>query len=84
VEGASVTAKSFQQYRGPKGVAFKFKRRRLSPKPSLRRGLTTLEIRSRAISSPPSPTSIGRKRTGSVKSRDSRSQRLGVKKFGSQ
>jgi large subunit ribosomal protein L21 len=47
VEGASVTAKVIQQYRGPKGVAFKFKRRKGFHKTiGFRRSLTTLEITS--------------------------------------
>ena len=45
VEGASVTAKVINQYRGPKGVAFKFKRRKGFHKTiGFRRSLTTLEI----------------------------------------
>lgn len=47
VEGASVTAKVVSQYRGPKGVAFKFKRRKGFHKTKgFRRSLTTLEITS--------------------------------------
>ena len=47
VEGASVTAKVLCQYRGPKGVAFKFKRRKGFHKTKgFRRSLTTLEITS--------------------------------------
>jgi large subunit ribosomal protein L21 len=47
VEGASVTAKVINQYRGPKGVAFKFKRRKGFHKTiGFRRSLTTLEITS--------------------------------------
>lgn len=47
VEGASVTAKVINQYRGPKGVAFKFKRRKGFHKTKgFRRSLTTLEITS--------------------------------------
>ena len=47
VEGASVTAKVLSQYRGPKGVAFKFKRRKGFHKTKgFRRSLTTLEITS--------------------------------------
>ena len=47
VEGASVTAKVIKQYRGPKGVAFKFKRRKGFHKTKgFRRSLTTLEITS--------------------------------------
>jgi len=47
VEGASVTAKVIGQYRGPKGVAFKFKRRKgFHKKIGFRRALTTLEITS--------------------------------------
>jgi len=45
VAGASVTAKVINQYRGPKGVAFKFKRRKGFHKTKgFRRSLTTLEI----------------------------------------
>jgi large subunit ribosomal protein L21 len=45
VAGASVTAKVINQYRGPKGVAFKFKRRKGFHKTiGFRRSLTTLEI----------------------------------------
>ncbi len=47
VAGASVTAKVINQYRGPKGVAFKFKRRKGFHKTKgFRRHLTTLEITS--------------------------------------
>ncbi len=47
VDGASVTAKVINQYRGPKGVAFKFKRRKgFHKKIGFRRALTTLEITS--------------------------------------
>ena len=47
VEGASVTAKVLNQYRGPKGIAFKFKRRKGFHKTKgFRRALTTLEITS--------------------------------------
>lgn len=47
VEGASVTAKVISQYRGPKGIAFKFKRRKGFHKTKgFRRSLTTLEITS--------------------------------------
>ncbi|NJM38920.1 MAG: 50S ribosomal protein L21 [Akkermansiaceae bacterium] len=47
VEGASVTAKVINQYRGPKGVAFKFKRRKGFHKTiGFRRSLTTLQITS--------------------------------------
>lgn len=47
VEGASVTAKVVQQFRGPKGVAFKFKRRKGFHKTKgFRRHLTKLEITS--------------------------------------
>jgi len=47
VAGASVTAKVVNQYRGPKGVAFKFKRRKGFHKTKgFRRHLTTLEITS--------------------------------------
>ena len=45
VAGASVTAKVINQYRGPKGVAFKFKRRKGFHKTKgFRRHLTKLEI----------------------------------------
>ena len=45
VAGASVTAKVVSQFRGPKGVAFKFKRRKGFHKTKgLRRHLTKLEI----------------------------------------
>jgi large subunit ribosomal protein L21 len=47
VEGASVTAKVILQHRGPKGVAFKFKRRKGFHKTKgFRRHLTQLEITS--------------------------------------
>lgn len=47
VEGASVTAKVVNQFRGPKGIAFKFKRRKGFHKTKgFRRHLTTLEITS--------------------------------------
>lgn len=47
VDGASVTAKVVAQYRGPKGIAFKFKRRKGFHKTKgFRRSLTTLEITS--------------------------------------
>jgi len=47
VEGASVTAKVLSQFRGPKGVAFKFKRRKGFHKTKgFRRSLTKLEITS--------------------------------------
>lgn len=47
VEGASVTAKVISQFRGPKGVAFKFKRRKGFHKTKgFRRSLTKLEITS--------------------------------------
>ncbi len=47
VAGASVTAKVISQFRGPKGVAFKFKRRKGFHKTKgFRRSLTTLEITS--------------------------------------
>ena len=47
VDGASVTAKVVQQHRGPKGVAFKFKRRKGFHKTKgFRRSLTTLEVTS--------------------------------------
>ena len=47
VPGASVTAKVLSQFRGPKGVAFKFKRRKGFHKTKgFRRSLTTLEITS--------------------------------------
>ena len=47
VEGASVTVKVLNQYRGPKGVAFKFKRRKGFHKTKgFRRSLTTLEVTS--------------------------------------
>ena len=45
VSGASVTAKVISQHRGPKGVAFKFKRRKGFHKTKgFRRHLTKLEI----------------------------------------
>ena len=45
VSGASVTAKVVSQFRGPKGVAFKFKRRKGFHKTKgFRRHLTKLEI----------------------------------------
>jgi large subunit ribosomal protein L21 len=45
VEGASVTAKVVGQTRGPKGIAFKFKRRKGFHKTKgYRRALTKLEI----------------------------------------
>lgn len=45
VDGASVTAKVVDQFRGPKGVAFKFKRRKGFHKTKgFRRHLTKLEI----------------------------------------
>jgi large subunit ribosomal protein L21 len=47
VAGASVTAKVVSQFRGPKGVAFKFKRRKGFHKTiGFRRALTRLEITS--------------------------------------
>jgi large subunit ribosomal protein L21 len=47
VAGASVTAKVISQFRGPKGVAFKFKRRKGFHKTKgFRRSLTKLEITS--------------------------------------
>ncbi len=47
VEGASVTAKVIGQHRGPKGIAFKFKRRKGFHKTKgYRRSLTKLEITS--------------------------------------
>jgi large subunit ribosomal protein L21 len=47
VEGASVTAKVINQYRGPKEIAFKFKRRKGFHKTKgYRRSLTTLEVTS--------------------------------------
>ena len=47
VSGASVTAKVVDQFRGPKGVAFKFKRRKGYHKTKgFRRHLTKLEITS--------------------------------------
>ena len=45
VDGATVTAKVVDQFRGPKGVAFKFKRRKGHHKTKgYRRALTKLEI----------------------------------------
>ncbi len=45
VEGATVTAKVVDQFRGPKGVAFKMKRRKGFRKTKgFRRSLTKLEI----------------------------------------
>ena len=47
VEGASVTVKVLSQYRGPKGIAFKFKRRKGFHKTKgFRRSLTKLEVTS--------------------------------------
>ena len=47
VAGASVTAKVVSQFRGPKGVAFKFKRRKGYHKTKgYRRSLTKLEVTS--------------------------------------
>ncbi len=47
VEGASVTAKVVSQFRGPKGIAFKFKRRKGYHKTKgFRRSLTKLEVTS--------------------------------------
>ncbi|MCX6874424.1 MAG: 50S ribosomal protein L21 [Verrucomicrobia bacterium] len=47
VAGASVTAKVIDQFRGPKGVAFKFKRRKGFHKTKgFRRHLTKLEVTS--------------------------------------
>ena len=47
VDGASVTAKVLNQYRGKKGIAFKFKRRKGYHKTKgYRRSLTTLEVTS--------------------------------------
>ena len=47
VDGASVTAKVISQFRGPKGIAFKFKRRKGYHKTKgFRRHLTKLEITS--------------------------------------
>jgi large subunit ribosomal protein L21 len=47
VEGASVTVKVVDQFRGPKGIAFKFKRRKGFHKTKgFRRSLTTLEVTS--------------------------------------
>ncbi len=45
VDGASVTAKVVSQFRGPKGVAFKFKRRKGFHKTKgFRRSLTKIQI----------------------------------------
>ena len=45
VAGATVTAKVISQYRGPKGIAFKYKRRKGFHKTKgFRRSLTTLEV----------------------------------------
>ncbi|MFM1561618.1 MAG: 50S ribosomal protein L21 [Roseibacillus sp.] len=45
VDGASVSAKVIDQFRGPKGIAFKFKRRKGHHKTKgFRRALTKLEI----------------------------------------
>jgi large subunit ribosomal protein L21 len=45
IEGASVTAKVIDQFRGPKGIAFKFKRRKgFHKKKGFRRALTKIEI----------------------------------------
>ena len=45
VDGAAVTAKVVDQFRGPKGVAFKFKRRKGHHKTKgFRRALTKVEI----------------------------------------
>jgi large subunit ribosomal protein L21 len=45
VDGASVTAKVVSQFRGPKGVAFKFKRRKGFHKTKgFRRSLTKLQV----------------------------------------
>lgn len=47
VDGAAVTAKVVSQFRGPKGIAFKFKRRKGYHKTKgFRRHLTKLEITS--------------------------------------
>ena len=47
VEGAAVLVKVLSQYRGPKGIAFKFKRRKGFHKTKgFRRSLTTLEVTS--------------------------------------
>ncbi|MBC7981172.1 MAG: 50S ribosomal protein L21 [Armatimonadetes bacterium] len=47
VAGASVTAKVIDQFRGPKGIAFKFKRRKGFHKTKgFRRHMTKLEITS--------------------------------------
>ena len=47
VEGAAVKAKVLDQFRGPKGVAFKFKRRKGHHKTKgYRRALTKVEITS--------------------------------------
>ena len=82
VEGATVSAKVVSQFRGKKIIAFKFKRRKgFHKKKGSRRAMTKLEI-----------TAINfyhlmahKQGQGSVKNgRDSRSKRLGVKKFGGQ
>ncbi|MDE0595648.1 MAG: 50S ribosomal protein L21 [Akkermansiaceae bacterium] len=45
VDGATVTAKVLDQFRGPKGIAFKFKRRKGHHKTKgFRRSLTKVEI----------------------------------------
>jgi large subunit ribosomal protein L21 len=45
VDGATVTAKVLDQFRGPKGIAFKFKRRKGHHKTKgFRRALTKVEI----------------------------------------
>jgi len=45
VDGATVSAKVIDQFRGPKGIAFKFKRRKGHHKTKgFRRALTKLEI----------------------------------------
>lgn len=45
VDGASVTVKVVSQYRGPKGIAFKFKRRKGFHKTKgFRRSLTKLQV----------------------------------------
>ncbi len=47
VDGASVTATVLSNFRGPKGIAFKFKRRKGFHKTKgFRRALTTIEINS--------------------------------------
>ncbi|WP_193212739.1 50S ribosomal protein L21 [Luteolibacter marinus] len=47
VDGASVKVKVVQQFRGPKGIAFKFKRRKGFHKTKgFRRSLTKLEVTS--------------------------------------